>query len=178
MLAGLRAATAAAHEELDRRLGFDRCDRDRYVTFLRASSAVVAPLELALARWLGPDEISRASALRADLEALGATPAPPAPVPELRSLAEAMGAAYVVEGSALGGSVLARTVAQALGLDTPRAYLTLRADQTGARWRDFIQKLDAWGASASADARTAAECAARATFGAYSTAFEAAGALA
>lgn len=192
LLAALRAATREAHAELDAQLALTTAlTRARYATFLRASMAVVAPLEARIACWLGlpADGFCRASALRADLEALGADsrPTPSArisgtnflesDVPAIHSFAEAMGAAYVVEGSALGGAVLARAVAKALGDDCPRRYLALRGESTGTRWREFVHTLERWGAHAPAPARIMACESARATFAAYSSAFGAAGAF-
>lgn len=181
VLAALRAATTQAHAELDSKLALheNTLTRDRYGLFLRASMAVVAPLEARIACWLGltADGFCRTSALRADLAAFGAADAGSAPVPSINSLAEAMGAAYVVEGSALGGVVLSKIIARTLGEDAPRRYLSLRGDQTGARWRDFVMGLEQWGAHAPAHGRIMACESARATFAAYASAFAAVGAL-
>lgn len=170
-----------AHAELDSKLALheDNLTHDRYRLFLRASMAVVAPLEARIACWLGlsPDGFCRTTALRADLAALGATDTGAAPVPSINSLAEAMGAAYVVEGSALGGTVLSKMVARTLGESTPRRYLSLRGDQTGVRWRHFVMTLEQWGAHAPPHAHLVACESARATFAAYASAFAAVGAF-
>jgi heme oxygenase len=179
VVAALRAATADAHAEIDRKLGLsaDMLTRARYGVFLRASIAVVAPLEARIACWLGvpPDGFCRTSALRADLKALGEQDAEPASVPSIRSLAEAMGAAYVVEGSAIGGALLAKSVVRSLGEDAPRRYVALRGDK--ARRRGFVAALERWGAHAPAHGRIVACDSARATFAAYASAFAAAGAF-
>ena len=181
VLAALRAATTAAHAELDSKLALheDSLTHDRYRLFLRASMAVVAPLEARIACWLGlsSDGFCRTTALRADLAALDASDTGTAPVPSIHSLAEAMGAAYVVEGSALRAVVLSKTVARTLGDDVPRRYLSLRGDQTGVRWREFIMTLEQWGTHAPPHAHVIACESARATFAAYASAFAAVGAL-
>jgi heme oxygenase len=60
------------------------------------------------------EETSRAECLRADLRVLGApessVPDCSMPIPELATEAGAVGATYVVEGSALGGVIMARTI--------------------------------------------------------------------
>lgn len=191
ILAALRSATREAHAELDAQLALtDSLTRLRYATFLRASLAVVAPIEARIACWLGlpADGFCRATALRADLEALGDSADRSSrssgpiffadDVPSISSFAEAMGAAYVVEGSALGGVVLARAIEKRLGADCPRRYLALRGAETGARWREFVHALEQWGAHAPAHGRVMACESARATFAAYSAAFAAAGAFA
>jgi heme oxygenase len=182
VLAALRAATSEAHAELDSSLALAKSlTPERYARFLRASLAVVAPLEARIACWLGfpADGVFRTTALRADLSSLGAVlEESPATVPSINSLAEAMGAAYVVEGSALGGLVLARTVAKTLGEEAPRRYLSLRGEDTAGRWREFIVSLEQWGGNAPAHGRVLACEAARQTFAAYASAFAAAGAFA
>ncbi|HSR97721.1 MAG TPA: hypothetical protein VLM79_11755, partial [Kofleriaceae bacterium] len=72
LLSTLRARTAAAHARLDDGLArAGGLDADRYPELLRASLAVVGPLEPALARWLPAVALpSRVAALRADLTAL------------------------------------------------------------------------------------------------------------
>lgn len=85
-----------------------------------------------------------------DLQVLaGGSEAPRCAVaaPRLPSEAHAMGACYVIEGSRLGGAVLARDLV-ARGIEVGR----LRAFQSGAhvgeRWRTFVGELqacpDAW----------------------------------
>lgn len=175
MLHALRQATAEAHTTLDRRLDFADLTVARYTTFLRASYSVLSALEPRIACWFGvpADGMCRVGALRSDLAALDSNSVPTMPIPPIASLAEAMGAAYVVEGSALGGMVIARMLPPEL----PRRYLTLRGERTGPAWRDVVAKIEAWAHGTSPSARATACEAARATFAAYTHAFEAMGAL-
>ncbi|HUO23082.1 MAG TPA: biliverdin-producing heme oxygenase [Caulobacteraceae bacterium] len=132
----LRESTKDSHEHVDRAFArFDLNDPGGYAAFLRAHARVVPALENAVngqALWSG--WTPRAPALLEDLRALGA--APPASWPEVRALgpAAAWGLQYVLEGSKLGGAVLARRV----GARLPRRYLT--ADTGG--WRPFQAELE------------------------------------
>jgi heme oxygenase len=99
-------------------------------------------------------------------------------VPSISSLAEAMGAAYVVEGSALDGVKHVAAVARRLGSDAPSRFLSLRGERTAERWRQFVLSLEHWGVPAPRHARIMACESARATFAAYASAFAAVGAFA
>ena len=67
---------------------------------------------------------------------------PPCPaLPPLASLPQLLGAMYVVEGSTLGGQVLARQLTKG-GLDLGR-YFTGYGALTGPRWKAFGQLLTA-----------------------------------
>jgi heme oxygenase len=181
LLAALRARTAAQHAALDEAF-HGALTRPRYVGFLRGSLAVLAELEPALARWL-PATVtpSRVERLRSDLHALGADPAVhPIPVAVPTGFAASLGAAYVIEGSTLGGMVLAGRFAAELGLapDEATSYLRLRGRQTARHWRGFLDELTRADATLDGPARRAACTAAAATFDAYAAALRAHGALA
>ncbi len=130
----LREATAECHARLDALFaGFDLADRAQYGRFLTAHAAALIPLE---AQFRGePTADPRSDMLRADLAALGLSLPAPLPAPQLSDPAMRWGAAYVVEGSRLGGALLARRVAPLL----PRAYLA--APQPPGAWRKFLEKL-------------------------------------
>jgi heme oxygenase len=176
----LRSATAGAHAALDGALMPPGASwtRERYVAFLQATLAVVSAAEPAVNAVL-PDftpsgERTRASRLRDDLAALGQRVFPP-PSPALARVpgaAAAYGTAYVLEGSQLGGRVIAGHVAGALALgDEALAYLRPAGAPAGSRWRTFVAGLDAFGAAASEhDWNIAAAWASR-TFAAFEAAF-------
>jgi heme oxygenase len=191
LLSTLRRRTAGAHARLDDGLArAGGLGAERYPGFLRASLAVLGALEPALARWL-PAVVtpSRVAALRADLAALAADAAvAPADVPALErrsredqddqrervaleSLAAAYGAAYVVEGSALGGAVLAQRVEAAHGPAVPVRYLRLRGRATAAHWAAFVAELARAERGFDAGDRDAACAAACAVFAAYEATF-------
>lgn len=60
-------------------------------------------------------------------------------MPPLASRAQLLGAMYVLEGSTLGGQVVARQLAKA-GIET-RTYFTGYAERTGPMWKSFCQLL-------------------------------------
>lgn len=164
----LKAATAQAHERLDAR--FSRLDlavRDDYIAFLRAQAGALVPVEAALdaagAERVVEDWLTRrrSGALLADLEQLGAIAPAAVPAPTLRSQTALLGAIYVLEGSRLGGAVLARTVPDTL----PRRFL---APGNPDAWRAFVRKLDEQ-LSSQADIEDAAR-AANAVFETFSSA--------
>jgi heme oxygenase len=167
--AALRAATRAEHERLDTMMGgFDLADRAGYRSFLAAHAMALPAVEAALDRAGFADrfgdwpERRRATALADDLAALGdAMPAPLDP-PVLTQAAAQWGAAYVVEGSRLGGKFLARQVGEGL----PISYLG--AAQPSGAWRQFLGGLD--GALTTPQDIATAQAAARAVFAMFETA--------
>ena len=91
---------------------------------------------------------------------------------ELADAASAWGSMYVLEGSALGGQVISRQLAQdhAIGPETGGAYFHGWGGQTGAMWRQFRERLEReLGGDEAAIARACA--AAVATFDALAGAF-------
>ena len=134
------------------------------------------PLEGALAALPGWERLSPAVDLRAhcraaliddDLEVLGLV----VPVqaldrqPTLDSLAQGLGCLYVLEGSALGGRVVARQARAALGEDLPVTFFANPAGRPlGARWQALQATLDAYGRTAGESACAAAVRAAQQTF--------------
>ena len=141
--AALRAATRDEHERLDTMMGgFDLADRASYQDFLCAHAMALPAIETALDDAGFADRLEdwperrRGAALAADLAALGGAMPEPLVPPALSGTAAQWGAAYVIEGSRLGGKFLARQV----GADLPKAYLG--APQAGGGWRRFLDGLD------------------------------------
>jgi heme oxygenase len=178
----LRSATRTLHLRIEQRLNVEHghWTRDRYAGFLKGTLAVVAPTEAAIERHLrpyfaAPDEPTAASTrLTRDLEALGVdrTPRPLASVPDIASAAHAFGAAYVLEGSRLGGQLIARVLTHRLGLDAGQlTYLAGNAAAVGARWRAFRDSLEAYGRTVDCRTRDLAAATALATFAAFDEAF-------
>lgn len=120
----LRRETRAAHERLDASfIGLSEGDPADYGLFLRMNEACHGTIEPVLAASplaaLWPPRVPgpHAAAL-ADMEAIGLRPIVPAPFPVARpSLAQAVGIAYVLEGSKLG----ARQILKKLAKDDPAA---------------------------------------------------------
>jgi heme oxygenase len=140
----LREATRGDHEALDGLFGrFDLGEPAQYRAFLTAHAMALPPVETALDAAGFGDALAdwgdrhRGDAIAADLAALGAAAPAPLPAPPLADRAACWGAAYVLEGSRLGGVFLARQVAEGL----PRSYLGTA--QPPGRWRAFLTALDA-----------------------------------
>ncbi|MFD1786815.1 biliverdin-producing heme oxygenase [Sphingomonas floccifaciens] len=164
----LREGTRDEHERLDTLFGrFDLTDAGGYADFLSAHAAALLPLEAALdaadAAAIVPDwnDRRRADRIVDDLRLLGRAPPPPVPVPALPTVPALLGALYVVEGSRLGGRMLARQVADGL----PRTYLA--ADQASGNWPKLLAIIDSllYGH----DAFTQAIGTARAVFASFET---------
>lgn len=142
----LRAQTADCHAEVDALFGkFILSDIRDYKAFLRAHARAVPSVESALEQSdiirLLPDwpERRRSSLLLADMAVLNEPTPPFLPQPELRDEASLWGAVYVLEGSKLGGAVLARAVPDHL----PSNYLSPQGPK--GSMRAFMERLDANG---------------------------------
>jgi heme oxygenase (biliverdin-IX-beta and delta-forming) len=188
LLAQLRAATNDLHRELDQALGLADAGvtREKYVAFLRGSLAALDAIEPQLRDFGEGEAISRRELLREDLRSLGCPTSFGARAEiaeigsvEIASVAAAFGARYVIEGSALGGAVLARSFDAGLQLrGESQRYLTLHGARLGERWREFCAELEGFGTMATASARSEACACARAVFKLYRAAFRSSGAIA
>nr|WP_254911565.1 biliverdin-producing heme oxygenase [Sphingomonas sp. CDS-1] len=130
----LRQATMESHQRVDDLFSrFSLEERSSYAAFLKAHARALAPLEE-----IAQPDAPRLPMVAQDLAALDeALPTPfaismPMPLPD----AFRWGARYTLEGSRLGGAVLARRVAPGL----PHAYLSATHDKGG--WADFQRTLD------------------------------------
>ncbi len=135
----MRERTADCHLETEEAFSrFDLTFADHYTAFLRAHLAALDSLEKAVAGQGWSEWRSRAPLLRADLNGLGeaASTSRRSAIQPL-SNAEAWGAQYVIEGSALGGQVLGARIRTGL----PRSYLT-RGQSADRSWRRFCDALD------------------------------------
>lgn len=157
----LRTATATLHAEVDARFSgpFDT-DKDAYRAFLTALARAVFPLESALeqggvARLL-PDWPTRrrSAALGRDLEILGIAVPPPESVPMTTDEARLFGRLYVLEGSRLGGKLLARRALESADPQVRAATHYLGHGAGADFWRSFLQHLEASEAVAAAPQRT------------------------
>ena len=156
MLERLRAETRDAHAAIERSLDWRRrtATRAGYQALLARFYGFHATWEPAAAGVLPDaaffDPRRRTHLLAADLlylgmdrEAIGGLP-----VCRLRqpaSEAEALGGLYVLEGSTLGGQLVARHVAATLGLtgDAGLSYYTAHGAQCGRMWRLFCSEMNA-----------------------------------
>jgi heme oxygenase len=125
-------------------------DPQHYARVLQVLDAFLAAWEPAIAAALPPAWTSwllarsRRAFLQQDLAALGiARVEADVRLPRLQGAAAAWGSLYVVEGSALGGQVITRALAEA-GLHPQRgaAYFHGWGGDTGAMWREFRGTLE------------------------------------
>lgn len=147
--ATLRDSTRAEHDRIEAALEWQHRagDRGRYAAWLAALHAFYAAWEPALAAAIADppffDPRRKLPLLEADLAALGSQPAAtasPAPPYPFTTRAEALGALYVLEGSTLGGQLIAAHVRDRLGFAP--AFHGSYGKQTAAHWRSFRHYLD------------------------------------
>lgn len=137
-LAGGHVSAAATRRFLAKLYGFVVPFEEQ----LRAHAAEFGP------EWELPRRY-RAHLLRQDLPDAATLPLAPN-LPPLTTRAQLLGALYVLEGSTLGGQVIARALAKA---DIPtRAYFEGRGGQTGPLWKTFVQLLAETATPATSDA--------------------------
>lgn len=171
----LRAATRSHHERVDRLIDLPRLrERAHYARVLQVLDAFLGTWETRAgaalpAAWQGWLQLrSRRPFLQQDLRVLGVAALPPPPaLPALASAAAAWGSIYVIEGSALGGQLVSRSLAQAgLHPHSGAAYFHGWGEATGRMWSEARAVLDL---ELAEPERLAQAChAARATFDALS----------
>jgi len=149
-------ATLEAHEDLERALGLlgQVSDRHRFLTVLDRFYGFHAVWELAIRRHCDLARVhaprGRLPHLRRDLAALGRTSAEIGALPlclAAHHLAddpdEAVGSLYVMEGSTLGGQLIARELAGAAWLPAGGVtYFHPYGPRTGGMWRSFPARAD------------------------------------
>ncbi len=178
LAARLRAATQAAHQRLDHHPALApliRPDlrRDHYGRVLGAFAWVYRTLDPAFEdalRRLCPDTTYRSSDrsrwLVEDLSHFehGDRALPPWPAPKIDTVAALVGRLYAIEGSTLGGQVIARQLQASLGVGPSSGARIFHGhgEATAARWQEF-QDFAAWACAADDAAKACA--AADAMFG-------------
>lgn len=177
----LRNETHLAHVSVEK--AFDLEGRlsslATYADLLRALRGFYGPMEDSLVRLQGWQRLApavdissrtRAVLIDEDLDALPdgylprtrkGQPLPHEPV----SLASGLGALYVLEGSVLGGRVVAARARSALGPEVPVAFFTAagRAD-LGGRWSSLLVALDSFGLHTTHEVRSTVVTSALSTF--------------
>lgn len=164
----LRQATTARHHEIEDLLQLDRItSRERLVQVLQVFDAFLHDWEPRIAKALPApasewfDRHRRGPWAAQDLKVLNAPRLPRAPATDivLDSPAQALGSLYVIEGSALGGKIIARRLHEALGLGeaTGARFFGGRGEHTGRLWREYGRWLGA-GIPTDDEAATAQAC--------------------
>jgi heme oxygenase len=152
-IAHLRRATRELHDTLERRvdvIGALVNVKTRHAMLQRYYD-LHAPAEAALAPWLDSIDGLHFEARRRGpaLERLLGTRAPHRSAAEDRGISPAidsqsmaLGFFYVLEGSTLGGRVMARELARRGADQELLAYLDPYGERTGAMWRTFVDVLN------------------------------------
>ena len=151
-----------------------------YAAMLQAFHEVIGPLEPRLGDLLGdvftsPPPLSRTDRIRTDLELLGRDTSPMSGASQLRvkSLPDAYGIGYVVQGSLLGGAVIVRQLRKASSSHpVPTTYLGLYGDELAGAWRRFCHALNSFGQTITHDERHHTIQAAINTFRAFERALD------
>jgi heme oxygenase len=151
-MAVLREKTQAPHHALEAALDWNGAFSSpaRYAELLRRFHAAVLGADLVIDQWIDSTpyvEARRTAAwIAADLQQLseqhGVEPQPlsrPADYQFVESRAAAIGALYVLEGSALGGQILSAQLRTRLGItpETGGRYLQAYGERTGEIWKAF-----------------------------------------
>jgi heme oxygenase len=179
LLEALREGTRATHERIESVTAM-RCllapdlSSGEYVTILRAMHAFRSAMQVHLAPHLPhisentEPNLGILTAIAEDLAWFGS--ALPPPYDGSLCLADAkaaLGALYVVEGSALGGRVIGRAVAQSLGVSPGRGgsfFCGPTADAARQRWLAFCATLKRAGEGLNQEGVTCVVAGADATF--------------
>lgn len=158
----LKSATAVAHARIERdfRLTERTATPEAYRALLARLYGVHSVWEQEGAALIADAALfeprRKAALLRRDLRALGQSEEAIARLPVCHLLLEeptraaAFGAMYVIEGSSLGGAVIARRVEQALKFDATNgcAFFHTYGSDRGAMWRSFRGRLEEFAATA------------------------------
>lgn len=152
LLENLKQATQQQHAALELLNGLPG-SLSEYRSLLESFYGFVTPWEARLAEMLPANDPIRegrekSAWLRADLAHLGGTEAELIELPQCDDLpaaycrAEILGAAYVLEGSTLGGQFIARHLDRVLGpCDGGRSYFLSYGPRVGPMWQAFRQEL-------------------------------------
>lgn len=148
----LRAETRDAHDRIEAAFDLEAslASRERYGLLLQRLLAFHDRFEREAAPHLRATPLARflvrAGQLRADLGVLGLPEGPPVAALGLLRLPDALGAAYVVEGSTLGGVLIAREAERRLGIGAGEggSFFAGHGRETAATWRGFTAALDGY----------------------------------
>ncbi len=157
----LRVGSEAAHKDVERRLALPAsiANLADYRRCLLRFCQLYRPMETRFKHLLDWTDIglpspscALSSRLAADLSALGVSSAdmqdaPPSSLPPLHTFDQALGACYVIEGSALGSQFMLPQLQKTLGdqMYGADSFFRGRGPGTGAFWKEFRAALDRYG---------------------------------
>ncbi|MFC0445560.1 biliverdin-producing heme oxygenase [Pseudidiomarina halophila] len=147
LLSALRHATRDAHSQLDHhpvlaQLLASELSLERYAEVLLLLYPAHAGMEDVLTEYWCKAPVSydlhrREALLRSDLKQLGHHPAEPSRWPAPQSFSAAVGMTYVIEGSRLGGTMLARRIMRQLP-DAPCRFFAEDGSQQWSAFQKFV----------------------------------------
>lgn len=163
VLSRLKDSTSAAHARVEEalRLTDDTLDMGRYLRLLStmrsvhiAADFLLAPFKRELAA-LGyqPAERKRVEWIDEDLMSLGGswhgTTSSAIENFGVNNVCDCLGMIYVLEGSTLGGQIIAPAIARTLSLTPPNGcrYYIGYGSRTGSRWKETRNTIDGYSAS-------------------------------
>ncbi|MDT0677504.1 biliverdin-producing heme oxygenase [Autumnicola musiva] len=151
MLNNLREATAVLHEQLEKENAANlimdhNITLEQYRELLFQNYIAYYIAEKQISSQLSHYQESKHRALEQDLRALGI----PREIPQslamefyCNSKAEAYGAAYVVEGSVMGGMLIAKNLQKCPGLSEIKTHHFFNGKRDNIKsWRGFVKKLE------------------------------------
>lgn len=142
-----KEATKELHEQVEKEnlarfIMNHSIDMETYRLLLLQNYLAYKKTETAIGIYIKGYKGMKHQLLSKDLENLGAGEVSIDPHFSCNSLAEAFGAAYVVEGSALGGMVLAKNISQCSGLSALETHYFFNGDRDNIKaWKDFKSEL-------------------------------------
>lgn len=143
----LKDSTHASHQALEKKMVSiikKIKTRQDYVNFLKLMYGYYSALERRVQDHVTEMEIGKrrkASRLLDDISYFEATSTPDLcnELPPISSHAEALGAMYVMEGSTMGGKIIARMIEGQAGIDGPSGFSFFNGygEETGTMWEEF-----------------------------------------
>jgi len=144
----LKESTQPSHQALEKKMVSmikNIRTREDYVKFLKLMYGYYAALEKRVQEYVSDVEIGKrrkAEQLLQDIsyfEAATTVNDSCNELPPIRSNAEALGAMYVMEGSTMGGSTIARMIKGQAGIDGPSGFSFFNGygEETGKMWEEF-----------------------------------------
>lgn len=152
MIQRLKEETRELHEQIEdknlaRQIMDHSIDLETYKLLLLQNYIAYLQTETEIQKFLPHYKGSKHLQLQQDLEQLGVPEGTPSKygIFKCHSLAEALGAAYVVEGSALGGMVLAKNIQKCPGLSSIDRHYFFNGDKRNLEdWKVFKNELESY----------------------------------
>ncbi len=143
----LKDSTQASHQALEKKMVSiikKIKTREDYVNFLKLMYGYYSALERSVQEYVTEMEIGKrrkAERLLQDISYFESTSTPDLckELPPISSHAEALGAMYVMEGSTMGGKIIARMIEGQAGIDGPSGFSFFNGygEETSKMWEEF-----------------------------------------